>query len=131
MKIITLEECLLLLDRTPYPPADWYPVHGRRPPKDGRPSAAADLWAAEETAKHLAAVDKIEATLRSWLARGDGIAVYRNENFGSVNLGHRKFNPWKQGEAESPVRLPDTQRAINWAYCLEACVPPTKETTSC
>lgn len=129
MKHISLDECLALLDRTPYQPVDWYKVHGKRLPKDGRPSATANLWATAETTTRLAAVDKVEATLRSWIARGDGIAVYQNEAFDSAACGQRKFNPWYKDEAAPPTRLPDTRTAINWAYCLEAGVPPAKEST--
>lgn len=64
-------------------------------------------------------------TVNKWLARGDGIAVYRNHDLGDrLMLGHTQFvsfgSPAAQLEtATPPERLPDIGRAINWRYRLE------------
>jgi len=67
------------------------------------------------------------ATVQGWLDRGDGVAVYCNQNLGSPAAGHRQFmsfgSPAAQFEAsEPPRRLPDSLRQINWAYQLEGTV---------
>lgn len=61
-----------------------------------------------------------------WLARGDGIAVYENQELGNPDLGHRKFvsfgSPAAQLEtANPPERLPDIGNTINWRYRLVGC----------
>lgn len=61
-----------------------------------------------------------------WVERGDGCAVYRNEEIGSLNLGDLKFvsfgGPSAQletdGETQPPIRLPDIGSEINWRYVL-------------
>lgn len=63
------------------------------------------------------------ATVNKWLARGDGIAVYENQNLGSRNQGHMQFvsygSPAAQIElSEPPQRMPDIGGRINWAYQL-------------
>jgi len=59
-----------------------------------------------------------------WLERGDGVAVYENQDPGSANVGHKKFcsfgSPAAQLEqSEPPQRMPDIG-ALNWAYRLVA-----------
>lgn len=63
------------------------------------------------------------AVVARWLARGDGVAVYRNEDFGSPELGHRQFVSYGSAAAqlevaEPPTRLPDIGHAINYRYQL-------------
>jgi hypothetical protein len=64
------------------------------------------------------------ATIKRWLDRGDGVAVYENQDLGSPRLGHQQFmsygSPAAQIEtAEPPERCPDmVGRAPNWAYLL-------------
>lgn len=76
-------------------------------------------------AELIAALDRSHwATVNRWLERGDGVAVYRNEDLGSRMLGHRQFlsfgSPQAQLEGDvPPQRLPDIGTAINWRYQLE------------
>lgn len=78
---------------------------------DGTPEAAA--WLA-------ATVD----TMNVWLARGDGIAVYTNEDMGHPELGDKRFvsygSPAAQLETDTPpVQLPDgIGGSVNWRYRL-------------
>lgn len=63
-------------------------------------------------------------TVNKWLARGDGIAVYRNQAMDSSNLGHRQFVSYGSRQAQldmedPPQRLPDIGGQINWPYQLE------------
>lgn len=65
------------------------------------------------------------ATVRRWLDRGDGVAVYRNRAFDSSAFGCRKFVSYGSGQAQletddPPQRLPDIGGSINWPYLLEA-----------
>lgn len=57
-----------------------------------------------------------------WLGRGDGIAVYQNQDMGHRDLGLLQFlsygSPAAQLEGEPPTRLPDIGGAINWRYTL-------------
>lgn len=64
------------------------------------------------------------ATVRRWLDRGDGVAVYQNQAPDSVGFGHRQFvsfgSPRAQLEMDSPPqRMPDIGHSANWAYQLE------------
>lgn len=66
------------------------------------------------------------ALIKTWLDRGDGVAVYENHNLGSPNAGHQQFmsygSPAAQIEQEEPPsQCPDIKsRAPNWAYYLVA-----------
>jgi hypothetical protein len=58
-----------------------------------------------------------------WLARGDGAAVYENQDFGHRDLGQCQImsygSPAAQLEtADPPERLPDIGGRINWRYRL-------------
>jgi hypothetical protein len=58
-----------------------------------------------------------------WLARGDGIAIYRNEDLGHVDVGLIQIVSYGSAEAqledaEPPEQLPDIGGAINWRYRL-------------
>ena len=60
-----------------------------------------------------------------WVQRGDGAAVYRNEDLGHPGLGERKIvsfgSPAAQIETlQPPEQLPDIGGAINWRYRLES-----------
>jgi hypothetical protein len=66
------------------------------------------------------------AMINRWLARGDGAAVYRNQDLGHPELGHVKIvsygSPQAQLEVDTPPqRLSDglSAGAINWRYQLE------------
>lgn len=71
-------------------------------------------------------------TVKRWLDRGDGVAVYRNMAMDSANCGHRKFlsfgskqcqlEPKDLVDGQPPQRLPDIGSQINWQYQLEATV---------
>lgn len=59
----------------------------------------------------------------TWLARGDGVAVYENEDMGSQGVGECKLVSYGSTTAqletpEPPVRLPDIGGTINWRYQL-------------
>lgn len=58
-----------------------------------------------------------------WLARGDGVAVYENQDMGDPNFGQVKLvsfgSPNAQLEMDvPPVQLPDIGAHINWRYRL-------------
>lgn len=60
--------------------------------------------------------------------RGDGLAIYINEDFGSAEMGSWKVvsygSPVSQIEtATPPTTLPDMGGAINWRYVLRAVCP--------
>lgn len=66
------------------------------------------------------------ATIKRWLDRGDGVAVYENQDLGARNLGHRQFMSYGSSaalieQAEPPERCPDIAgKSPNWAYYLTA-----------
>lgn len=83
-------------------------------------------WSAETFTEHLRAegyeADAV-ATINRWLARGDGAAVYVNQELGHPMLGHVKITSYGSAEAqletdEPPQRLPDIGASINWRYQL-------------
>lgn len=65
-------------------------------------------------------------TIRHWLDRGDGVAIYRNEDLSSATFGHIKIVSYggveaqlEVGDAASPpTQLPDIGDQINWRYRL-------------
>lgn len=73
------------------------------------------------------AAEWLSATLRrmnGWIGRGDGIAVYTNEDLGHSQLGDKRFvsfgSPAAQLETDTPPAvLPDgIGGGINWRYTL-------------
>jgi hypothetical protein len=63
-------------------------------------------------------------TINGWLERGDGVAVYRNQDLGHPDVGHLKLMSYGSVLAqiesdEPPTTLPDIGNAINWRYQLE------------
>lgn len=61
--------------------------------------------------------------LNRWLERGDGVAVYENQDLGHPQLGAKQFVSFGSPDAqlevdEPPERLPDIGNKINWRYCL-------------
>lgn len=75
---------------------------------------------------------KAQATMQKWLDRGDGIAVYQQQDFGRSTLGHRKYvsfgSPAAQLEGDTPpAMLPDIGYDINQGYCLEGVCRPSKD----
>lgn len=63
--------------------------------------------------------------VNGWLRRGDGIAVYENQELGNQQFGHRQFASFGSAASmlpgsvtELPERLPDTSTKINWRYLL-------------
>jgi len=62
-------------------------------------------------------------TLRRWLDRGDGIALYENHDLGSPLIGHKQWASYGSPDAQletdtPPLRLRDIGGKINWAYQL-------------
>lgn len=57
-----------------------------------------------------------------WLERGDGIAVYENQDLGHHDLGLRQYVSFGSHEAQlegsPPHILPDIGGRINWRYSL-------------
>jgi hypothetical protein len=73
---------------------------------------AGDLWV-------IGAIDQVN----KWLARGDGVAVYQNQDLSHPEIGHRQYLSYGSPEAqlevdEPPERMPDIGQAINWRYTL-------------
>jgi len=63
------------------------------------------------------------AIANKWLMRGDGIAVYENQEIGHPNMGDRQFVSYgsKAAQLETndpPLRLPDIGNAINRGFDL-------------
>lgn len=62
--------------------------------------------------------------MNTWLARGDGIAVYTNEDLGHPGLGDKRFMSYgsvaAQLETDAPPSvLPDgLGGGVNWRYTL-------------
>lgn len=74
-----------------------------------------------EVALLMQAVDRVNV----WLGRGDGLAVYQNQDMSHPALGEIQLvsygSPAAQLETDDPpTRLPDIGRAINWRYQLVA-----------
>jgi hypothetical protein len=69
-------------------------------------------------------VEEAMRLIDRWLDRGDGVAVYRNEDLDDHTwLGHMKFVSYGSEQAqlevdEPPTRLPDIGSDINWRYQL-------------
>lgn len=67
-----------------------------------------------------------------WIARGDGAAVYRNEDLGSIDVGLFKITSYGSPQAqietpEPPVQMPDIGNQVNWRYQLYATYREEKE----
>lgn len=80
-------------------------------------------------------VPEVLALVRRWLARGDGAAVYVNEDLSDPRVGSLQLVPygpprgtpaggWLRLGLELPQRLPDTGGSLNWRYQLSAVVKP-------
>lgn len=66
---------------------------------------------------------EVHATMNKWLARGDGVAVYRNEDLGHPDIGHHQFVSYGSAQAQletdiPPHQMPDIGNKINWRYQL-------------
>lgn len=69
------------------------------------------------------AAASVVGKVNAWLARGDGIAVYQNEDLGHPHVGQCKLisfgSPAAQLETDMPpVQLPDMTGQINYRYQL-------------
>lgn len=76
-------------------------------------------YTADEVSEILGDAGREKANV--WLARGDGIAVYRNEDLGSGDVGSIKFMSFGSAEAQfvvPPEQLPDFPNEINWRFRL-------------
>lgn len=58
-----------------------------------------------------------------WLARGDVILIFENQDFGSASLGHVVTMPWtdlpvaQDGDGPFPQSAPDNQAiGLGWRY---------------
>lgn len=70
------------------------------------------------------------ATINVWLERGDGAAIYENQDLGHPDVGHVQITSFGSGAAQleadrypdltqfPPTRLPDIGNRINWRYQL-------------
>lgn len=61
--------------------------------------------------------------VNGWLVRGDGIAVYQNQDMGHPDVGHIMLASFGSDLAlletdTPPTTLPDTPQGINWRYQL-------------
>lgn len=99
-----------------------------------------DFWAIVETQSEgpddiyqAQYVAKVGELLGRVAARADFICVYRNEDFGSPDLGLLQIttygSPASQIEESQfpdgpPIRLPDIGGAINWRYQLVGILAP-------
>jgi hypothetical protein len=76
----------------------------------------------ESLQKALEAPEDARIVINRWLARGDGVAVYENVEFGHPDLGHRQYVSFGSHEAQivgdPPTRMPDIGDSINWRYQL-------------
>lgn len=68
---------------------------------------------------------RVLGMIDAWMKRGDGAAIYENQDLGHPDLGSCKIvsygSPRAQLETpEPPTRLPDIGGAINWRYTLVA-----------
>lgn len=79
------------------------------------------LWL---TSKYsLAELDDMLPKLNTWLERGDGVAVYENEELGHPQAGHVQICSFGSADAQieselPPQRMPDIGPHINWRYSL-------------
>jgi hypothetical protein len=69
------------------------------------------------------AVNDSARLMNGWLERGDGVAVYRNDDFGHPEAGRLIFVSYGSSAAqlegdEPPQRLPDIGGLILWRYQL-------------
>lgn len=66
---------------------------------------------------------RVFVQINRWLGRGDGAAVYTNEDFGHPDLGQIQIVSFGSGAAQlemdvPPETLPDIGGVINWRYRL-------------
>ena len=69
------------------------------------------------------------ALVRGWWERGDGVAVYQDAHMpprmnAHNDEAHQQFASFGSAAAmmawgEPPTVLPDTDKQINWRYCLQ------------
>ncbi len=64
----------------------------------------------------------IRTTINRWLERGDGAAIYENQELGHPGLGEARIVSYgstlAQLEGLPSERLPDIGTSINWRYGL-------------
>jgi hypothetical protein len=68
-------------------------------------------------------VEQCEHLFRRWFDRGDGVAVYENQDLGHPDVGQKQFASFGSAMAQleveiPPERLPDIGDAINWRFIL-------------
>ncbi len=78
----------------------------------------------DDTPESVAWLNNVVDQMNTWLGRGDGIAVFENQDMGHPDLGDRRFvsfgSPAAQLETDTPPdRLPDgVGGTVNWRYGL-------------
>jgi hypothetical protein len=75
--------------------------------------------------QYLAEAASVIKQVNRWLRRGDGVAIYENQELGHPELGWPRLVSYGSSAAmletdEPPQRLPDTPTLINWRYRLAA-----------
>jgi hypothetical protein len=67
--------------------------------------------------------DDAITAVNAWLARGDGIAFYRNHDLGHPDAGAYRICSFGSDQAQfvvPPEQLPDFPGEVNWRYRLDA-----------
>lgn len=77
----------------------------------------------EDRAEWDAFVGQTVALMNRWIDRGDGIAVYRNEDFRHPDVGDLRFTSFGSAAAQletdtPPEQMPDIGGRINWRFRL-------------
>lgn len=76
----------------------------------------------EELLAEMGAEPSLIDRIDGWLQRGDGCAVYRNEDLGCPDLGMLQLVSFGSDAAqipgEPPDQMPDIGDSINWRYRL-------------
>lgn len=78
---------------------------------------------ADDSAEASAWLSQTVRQMNGWLQRGDGIAVYENQDLGHPEVGDKRFVSFGSEAAQletdtPPQQLPDTTKSINWRYVL-------------
>lgn len=70
--------------------------------------------------------------IERWWARGDGVAVYTNQDLSHPDAGHKKYVSYGSAAAQlesevPPKRLPDIGGSIGWRYQLTHICPAPRD----
>ncbi len=78
----------------------------------------------DDSPEAVAWLDAVLNQMNGWLRRGDGIAVYENQDLGHPELGDKRFTSYGSSAAQletftPPTILPDgVGGTVNWRYTL-------------